>query len=219
MSRVVLPPTMIFDTTALGHPVPPAGAKTSYALFVRDFFAKNKPVVEKLPNGRPNLSNLASQMSSEWTSMSASDKQPYINQANESKAQYEREFEAFYDSLEPGQLREIEHILGKKIRMPGGRAKQAANKREAMGAPKKPLTAFFLFMKALRAKGTLATNDANEKLSVLEQSKAASQQWKTMDEQKRKVSRLLAPSYPRVAWGGGRYLISMADRGNSAIPR
>lgn len=142
---------------------------TSYSLFVAEQFNKDGNQYRQLP-----ILESSTKLAEAWRDLADSEKSRFVDEAANNRAEYLKSFNSWYSSLGPGELKRAEEILGKKIRIPG-----RAEKRAAEG-PKRPLTAFFLFLKEHRER------NPNDTATV--SAKQAGESWKTMSEEEKGVS-------------------------------
>jgi len=119
-----------------------------------------------------------------------------------SYAAYATEFKKFYTGLSNAQIKAIEAITGKTLRVPGSRDSMRKAKREAEGKMAKPLSAFFLYLNHVRGTDEFK----QEKMSAIVSAKMAAEKWRELSAEEKKVSEVMVIIFV-AAWCAG----SVAD--------
>jgi hypothetical protein len=82
-------------------------------------------------------------------------------------------------------IKAIEKFTGIGVRVPGGKGasrKRIKEEEKGQGAPERPLTGFFLYMKELRGKGE------DKEMSAQEFVKQSAERWRAMSQDDKQVS-------------------------------
>jgi len=131
-----------------------------------------------------DIQKTAEEVSQAFKNLSESERSAYNSKMTESYANYATEFKKFYSALSPGQIKQIESITGKTLRVPGSRDSLRKAKREAEGRTAKPLSAFFLYLNHVRGTDEFKS----EKMSAIVSAKAAAEKWRELSQEEKQVS-------------------------------
>jgi len=141
-------------------PVKPKGRASSYAFFVKTCREEYK---RRYPDSAVSFSDFNRKCGEKWKSMTADEKQRFEEMSTADKARYDQEMAA-YTPPAPA---------------PGG--KKAKRPKKDPAAPKRPLSAYFLFCG--EARGVVKTE--MPELSTTEVSKELGKRWEACTERSR----------------------------------
>ena len=130
-----------------------------------------------------DLQKTAEEVAQAFKNISESERAAYDAKTKETYATYASEFKKFYTSLTAVQIKQIESITGKTLRVPGSKDKLRRDQRAAEGKLAKPLSAFFLYLNHVRA-----TEFKSEKMSAINSAKAAAEKWRDLSPEDKQVS-------------------------------
>ena len=134
--------------------------------------------------GKIEIGPLSHAISSQYKQMSNEEKQKYIDESKRLKLQQEKEYAAYLQSIP---LKDIKHEnkLRHQLRKQG---KKGLPKIKDPNAPKRPLTAYFDYLKDIRSNSELRLKLLGDKLnewkeaSLTDKSKIAADKWKSLSE-------------------------------------
>lgn len=137
-------------------PNAPKRPLSAYFIFLNDFRAKTK---KENPDLVKNVKEFGKAAGEEWRSLSDSDKEPYMEKNAELKEEYEEAM--------------------KHYKPPKGFSKSGKGSKKAKdpNAPKKPMTAFFLFMGENRQR----VKEEDPDLSHTQVAKQLGEEWQNLD--------------------------------------
>ena len=138
------------------------------------YFCYMKERREAIKSKQPDIGNkeIISKMAEEWKKLSDQEKEKYNALANKDKIRYANEMKNYTPSEE-----DKKSTKGKK-----GNTGKKAKKEKVEGAPKKPLTAFFIFQNEKREEFKKKYPDLAQKELVTKLSEA----WKNLSEKDKK---------------------------------
>lgn len=142
-------------------PNAPKRGKSAYMFFCADV---RESVVEQHPDKK--MTDISKILGAKWKELSDEAKKPYDQMAKEDKARYEREKESYVPDDDYAAA---------------GTTKTKKKKKDP-NAPKRPLSAYFLFQKAKRAE----IKEANPDFGLGDIAKALGEQWKQLSEEEKK---------------------------------
>lgn len=104
---------------------------------------QQKPIVAR-QNPEINTMEVVKKIAEQWRMMSPEQKQPYKDAFVEASKQYKVDFERYRAQLSPAQL--VQQALERKQRLDKNRAVRKKRELNTLGKPKRPRTAFNIFM-------------------------------------------------------------------------
>lgn len=119
--------------------------------------------------------------------------QPYKRRAQAAKAERDRQMMAWEKTLTPDDVRQENAFRAAQRR--DGRSRRANMKDP--NAPKKPLSAYFMFLQRIRASPEMVREVFGEEVGTTKQSVLAAAKWRSMSDEEKKVS---LSAYSRRAW-------------------
>ncbi|WFD00130.1 hypothetical protein MYAM1_002876 [Malassezia yamatoensis] len=156
--------------------------KTSFLLYFAERFTQLKHLDEYLKTSPstgkqiPDLTAMSTSVAKEWKELPDAQRAEFEKKVAEQKAQYEKDLEAWRESLTPEDIRR-QNLYYSHQRKTG---KAAPSNLRDPNMPKRPLGAFFSFVQEQREAKTLSG-------SVIEQSRQAADMWKSMSAEKRQA--------------------------------
>lgn len=118
--------------------------------------------------------------------MSVEQKAYYAGKVQESKDQYARELAAWQATLTPDDIR-AENAFRAQQRKEG---KSRKGNLKDPNAPKKPLSAYFLYLRSIRENPELRKEVWGDETGTTKQSVLAAQRWRNLTDDEKRVSRL-----------------------------
>lgn len=158
---------------------PPKQAPTPWQLFFIEELEKARQ------QGKIEIGVISHSASELYKKLTDSEKLPYIEHSKELRAKQAKEFADYIKSL-PYDVLKRENALRTKLRKQG--KKGGVQRIRDPNAPKRPLTAYFAYLKDLREKGDIRDRVFGSgaagwiESSIIEQSKSASDKWKELSE-------------------------------------
>ena len=110
--------------------------------------------------------------------------QPYKRRAQAAKAERDRQMMAWEKTLTPDDVRQENAFRAAQRR--DGRSRRANMKDP--NAPKKPLSAYFMFLQRIRASPEMVREVFGEEVGTTKQSVLAAAKWRSMSDEEKKVS-------------------------------
>ncbi|KAF5352061.1 hypothetical protein D9758_009399 [Tetrapyrgos nigripes] len=137
----------------------------------------------KLPIRRKlNVAQAAKEAGAEYTSLSAEEKEPYKRRSQQMKEAREREHTAYMRTLTPEDIKR-ENAFRAAQRKAG---KSRKPNIKDPNAPKKPLSAYFMFLQRIRSDPYLVKQVFGEETETTKQSVLAAARWRSMTDEERK---------------------------------
>jgi hypothetical protein len=168
------------------HLHPPRQAQSAWQMYFADELLRAKTKATTSPGGTPAKLNVAQVAKDAGTSYAALDperKAHYAKLVQESKETYAREVEIWQKSLTPEDIR-LENAFRAQQRKEGKSRK--ANLKDP-NAPKKALSAYFLFLKSIREDDELRARVWGNETETTKQSVLAAEQWRGLSDVEKKV--------------------------------
>jgi len=177
---------------AKSHLHPPRQAQSMWQLFFTDELNKAKAAAASgdSPGGTPhhaklNVAQIAKDAGIAYANLTPSQKQYYTDKVQESKDQYAKDLSAWQATLTPEDIR-VENAFRAQQRKEG---KSRKGNLKDPNAPKKPLSAYFLFLKGIREDDALRARVWGEESETTKQSVLAAERWRSLTDDEKRVSR------------------------------
>ncbi|TIB93103.1 hypothetical protein E3Q19_01492 [Wallemia mellicola] len=158
---------------------PPKQAPTPWQLFFTEELEKARQ------QGKVEIGVISHSASELYKKLTDSEKQPYIEQSKQLRTKQAKEFADYIKSL-PLDLLKRENSIRSKLRKQG--KKGGVQRIKDPNAPKRPLTAYFAYLKDLRENESIRREVFGDSAvswiesSIIEQSKTASDKWKELSD-------------------------------------
>ncbi|WFD22474.1 hypothetical protein MEQU1_001146 [Malassezia equina] len=133
------------------------------------------------PTARLNVAVLAKEAGQRYAKMSDEKKKEYIQRSNDAKEKYERDLAIWQSTLTPEDIRQENLFRSAQRRL--GKSRRG-NMRDP-NAPKKPLTAYFLYLKSLRADTVSLKEILQGEHETTKQSVLAAARWRTLSDKEK----------------------------------
>ncbi|GMK56968.1 hypothetical protein CspeluHIS016_0308080 [Cutaneotrichosporon spelunceum] len=173
------------------HLKPPRQAPSAWQLFFADELNKAKAAAAaeagSTPGGTPihpklNVAQIAKDAGAAYAGLSEDRKAHYARKVEEGKVQYQKDLAAWQATLTPEDIK-AENAFRAQQRKDG---KSRKGNLKDPNAPKKPLSAYFLFLKGIRENDDLRKSVWAEESETTRQSVLAAERWRGLsDEEKR----------------------------------
>lgn len=168
---------------------PPRQAQSAWQLFFTDELNKAKvtAALETSPGGTPqhvklNVAQIAKDAGAAYAALDDERREYYADKVQESKEQYAKDLAEWQATLTPEDIR-TENTFRAQQRKEG---KSRKGNLKDPNAPKKPLSAYFLFLKGIREDEDLRANVWGQETETTKQSVLAAERWRglSVDEKK-----------------------------------
>lgn len=176
---------------AKSHLHPPRQAQSAWQLFFTDELNKAKAAHagQTSPGGTPhaaklNVAQIAKDAGASYANLNEEQKVYYGKKVHESKEQYSKDLAAWQATLTPEDIR-AENAFRTQQRKDG---KSRKGNLKDPNAPKKPLSAYFLFLKGIREDDELRARVWAEETETTKQSVLAAERWRSLSDDEKKVS-------------------------------
>ena len=176
---------------AKSHLHPPRQAQSAWQLFFNDELNKAKAAATTghSPGGTPqhaklNVAQIAKDAGAAYAQLDDAQKAYYAQKVQESKEQYAKDLAAWQATLTPEDIR-VENAFRAQQRKEG---KSRKGNLKDPNAPKKPLSAYFLFLKGIREDDALRAKVWAEETETTKQSVLAAERWRSLTDDEKKVS-------------------------------
>ena len=171
---------------------PPRQAQSAWQLFFTDELNKAKvtAALETSPGGTPqhvklNVAQIAKDAGAAYAALDDERREYYADKVQESKEQYAKDLAEWQATLTPEDIR-TENTFRAQQRKEG---KSRKGNLKDPNAPKKPLSAYFLFLKGIREDEDLRANVWGQETETTKQSVLAAERWRGLSVDEKKVSR------------------------------
>ncbi|KNZ77200.1 Mismatch-binding protein cmb1 [Termitomyces sp. J132] len=156
---------------------PPKLAPSAWQLYFTDWI-QNQQVsgTRKL-----NVAQAAKEAGQEYASLTEEEKEPYKRRSQAAKEARERELTAYMRSLTPDDIKR-ENAFRAAQRKAG---KSRKSNIKDPNAPKKPLSAYFMFLQRIRASPQLVRDIFGDETETTKQSVLAAAKWRSMSDAER----------------------------------
>lgn len=184
------------------HLHPPRQAQSAWQLFFTDELNKAKAAAAQgnSPGGTPhhaklNVAQIAKDAGTAYANLNNEQKKYYAGKVQESKEQYARELKVWQATLTPEDIR-VENAFRAQQRKEG---KSRKGNLKDPNAPKKPLSAYFLFLKGIRENDDLRAKVWAEETETTKQSVLAAERWRSLSDDEKRVRLSAAPKLDIIA--------------------
>ena len=185
--------------SAKSHLHPPRQAQSAWQLFFTDELnkAKDAAVQGNSPGGTPqhaklNVAQIAKDAGIAYANLDDEQKVYYAGKVQESKELYAQELAVWQSTLTPEDIR-AENAFRAQQRKEG---KSRKGNLKDPNAPKKPLSAYFLFLKDIRENDALRMIVWGDESETTKQSVLAAERWRSLSDDDKRVSSLSHHSAP-----------------------
>ncbi|TFK43764.1 hypothetical protein BDQ12DRAFT_662349 [Crucibulum laeve] len=156
---------------------PPKLAPSAWQLYFTDWIQK-----QQLSGTRKlNVAQAAKEAGQEYACLSTAEKEPYKRRSQEAKDARERELNAYMRTLTPDDIKR-ENAFRTAQRKAG---KSRKSNIKDPNAPKKPLSAYFMFLQRIRASQQLVREIFGDETETTKQSVLAAAKWRSMTDAER----------------------------------
>lgn len=175
---------------AKSHLNPPRQAQSMWQLFFTDELNKAKAAaITTSPGGtethaKLNVAQIAKDAGLAYNTLDGEQRKYYAGKVEESKKEYARLREIWDASLTPEDVR-MENVFRAQQRKEG---KSRKGNLKDPNAPKKPLSAYFLFLKGIRENDDLRAEVWGTECETTKQSVLAAERWRGLSDDERRVS-------------------------------
>ncbi|KAJ8455488.1 hypothetical protein ONZ45_g18934 [Pleurotus djamor] len=157
---------------------PPKLAPSAWQLYFTDWIQR-----QQASNTRKlNVAQAAKEAGQEYASLTAAEKEPYKRKSQAMKEARERDLAAYMRTLSPDDIKR-ENAYRTAQRKAG---KSRKSNIKDPNAPKKPLSAYFMFLQRIRANPALVREVFGEETETTKQSVLAAAKWRGMTDEERK---------------------------------
>lgn len=175
------------------HLHPPRQAQSAWQLFFTDELNKAKEIAAANQPSSPggtllpiklNVAQIAKDAGLAYSQLNDEQKKYYAQKVQESKDQYVIDRAAWEKTLTPEDIR-LENAYRAQQRKDG---KSRKGNLKDPNAPKKPLSAYFLFLKGIREDDKLRAKVWGDESETTKQSVLAAERWRGLSDEDKKVS-------------------------------
>ncbi|PFH51305.1 hypothetical protein AMATHDRAFT_75032 [Amanita thiersii Skay4041] len=156
---------------------PPKLAPSAWQLYFTDWIQKQQASGTR----KLNVAQAAKEAGQEYANLSAEEKEPYKRRSQAMKEARERELNAYMRSLTPDDIKR-ENAFRAAQRKAG---KSRKSNIKDPNAPKKPLSAYFMFLQRIRANSRLVREVFGDETETTKQSVLAAAKWRSMTDAER----------------------------------
>ncbi|KAK7060378.1 hypothetical protein VNI00_001143 [Paramarasmius palmivorus] len=157
---------------------PPKLAPSAWQLYFTDWIQRQ----QQLNTRKLNVAQAAKEAGQEYASLSAEEKEPYKRRSLAMKGAREREHAAYMRTLTPEDIKR-ENAFRAAQRKAG---KSRKSNIKDPNAPKKPLSAYFMFLQKIRSDPRLVKEVFGDETETTKQSVLAAARWRSMTDEERK---------------------------------
>jgi hypothetical protein len=175
------------------HLKPPRQAPSAWQLFFADELNKAKAAAAaeagSTPGGTPihpklNVAQIAKDAGAAYAGLSEDRKAYYARKVEEGKVQYQKDLATWQATLTPEDIK-AENAFRAQQRKDG---KSRKGNLKDPNAPKKPLSAYFLFLKGIRENDDLRKSVWADESETTRQSVLAAERWRGLSDDEKRVS-------------------------------
>lgn len=177
---MIPPPAPEPPVQAKSHLHPPAQARSAWQIFFADRLNEAKSKVG--PGDKLNVAHVAKDAGAAYAALHGEEKEHYARRAAEAREQYAIELAKWQHTLTPEDVR-IENAFRANQRKSG---KSRKGNLKDPNAPKKPLSAYFLFLKAIRSSPELTKQVFEGESETTKQSMLAAKRWRSFSDDEKK---------------------------------
>jgi len=180
----VEPPASSSDRTRQGEAPaksllrPPKLAPSAWQLYFTDWIQRHQATSTR----KLNVAQAAKEAGVEYARLSPEEKEPYRRRSLAMKEIREREHLAYMSSLTPEDIKR-ENLFRAAQRKAG---KSRRGNIKDPNAPKKPLSAYFMFLQRIRSDPVLVRDVFGDETETTKQSVLAAEKWRSMTDEERK---------------------------------
>ncbi|OJT05353.1 Mismatch-binding protein cmb1 [Trametes pubescens] len=157
---------------------PPKLAPSAWQLYFTDWIQRHQASSSK----KLNVAQAAKEAGQEYAKLSDEEKEPYRRRSLEAKEARERELNAYMRTLTPEDIkRENQYRTAQRK---AGKSRKGNLKDP--NAPKKPLSAYFMFLQRIRSDPELVQEVFGDETETTKQSVLAAGKWRSMTDEQRK---------------------------------
>ncbi|PWN48317.1 hypothetical protein IE53DRAFT_370728 [Violaceomyces palustris] len=157
------------------HLKPPKQAPSAWQIFFTEELQKIK---SKSPEERLNVAHVAKAAGQRYAALPESKKEEFQRRSQEAKEQWERDMQEWKSKLTPEDIKQ-ENMFRTAQRKAG---KSRKGNLKDPNAPKKPLSAYFLFLRAIRADAKMTQEVFEGEQETTKQSVLAAAKWRSLSE-------------------------------------
>ncbi|KAJ7646471.1 hypothetical protein FB45DRAFT_890535 [Roridomyces roridus] len=157
---------------------PPKLAPSTWQLYFADWIQRQRASSTR----KLNVAQAAKEAAQEYASLSEEEKEPYKRRSQAAKDIRERELNAYMRTLTPEDIKR-ENVFRSAQRKAG---KSRKNNIKDPNAPKRPLSAYFMFLQWVRANPELVREVFGDETETTKQSILAAAKWRSMTDDERK---------------------------------
>ncbi|KAI0638395.1 hypothetical protein C8Q77DRAFT_1048826 [Trametes polyzona] len=157
---------------------PPKLAPSAWQLYFTDWIQRHQASSSK----KLNVAQAAKEAGQEYAKLSAEEKEPYRRRSQEAKEARERELNAYMRTLTPEDIKR-ENAYRTAQRKAG---KSRKGNLKDPNAPKKPLSAYFMFLQRIRSDPELVKEVFGDETETTKQSVLAAAKWRSMTDEEHK---------------------------------
>lgn len=158
---------------------PPKLAPSAWQLYFTDWIQRQQATNTR----KLNVAQAAKEAGQQYANLSTAEKEPYRVRSQALKEQRERELEAYMRALTPDDIKR-ENLFRAAQRKAG---KSRKSNIKDPNAPKKPLSAYFMFLQRIRSDPELVKEVFGDESETTKQSVLAAAKWRSMTDDERKV--------------------------------
>ncbi|KAJ9124014.1 hypothetical protein QFC22_000806 [Naganishia vaughanmartiniae] len=164
------------------HLKPPRQSHSAWQLFFTDQLAEAK--LKALPGQKLNVAHVAKDAGELYKTIPAELKLHYTSRAEEARVEYHKRLDEWRLTLTPEDIKQ-ENLFRAGQRKAG---KSRKGNMKDTNAPKKPLSAYFLFLKAIRTSDELTKRVFEGEGETTKQSMMAAKKWRSFDDDQKRAS-------------------------------
>ncbi|OCH96004.1 hypothetical protein OBBRIDRAFT_787855 [Obba rivulosa] len=157
---------------------PPKLAPSAWQLYFTDWITRH----QASSNKKLNVAQAAKEAGQEYAKLSSEEKEPYKRRSQALKEERERELAAYMRTLTPDDIKR-ENAFRTAQRRAG---KSRKGNIKDPNAPKKPLSAYFMFLQRIRSDPELVKEVFADETETTKQSVLAAHKWRSMTDDERK---------------------------------
>ncbi|KAF8963302.1 hypothetical protein BDZ97DRAFT_1758783 [Flammula alnicola] len=159
---------------------PPKLPPSAWQLYFTDWIQKQQVSGTR----KLNVAQAAKEAGQEYARLSAAEKEPYKQRSQAMKEAREKEHEAYMRTLSPEDIKR-ENLFRTAQRKAG---KSRKSNIKDPNAPKKPLSAYFMFLQRIRANPRLVSEIFGDEIETTKQSILAAAKWRSMTDAERQAT-------------------------------
>lgn len=156
----------------------PKLAPSAWQLYFTDWIQRHQATSTR----KLNVAQAAKEAGQEYANLSPEQKEPYKQRSLLLKQARERENEAYLRSLSPEEIKRENAF--RTAQRKAGRSRKSNLKD--LNAPKKPLSAYFMFLQHIRSDPVLVREIFGDEQETTKQSVLAAAKWRSMTDEERK---------------------------------